>query len=272
MSDVVVQRPETPVGLLAPRPHHSSRLLFLYGLSLVGGLLIWRAVAQGYSIFVLAPPEAVCAKVWQLTLSLELPRAFSGALQHMVLGYIIACAIALPVGLLMGRIRFVHDLLDPLVNLIYAVPSVAWAPFIMIWCGLYFEARVALVVMMCTFDMIIVVSTGTGDADPRLLAVGRAFGASPSQQVRLVLLPQSLPFLFTALRIGAVRAVNAMITAELFLAAVNLGGIMKQSAVRLDSAAVLGVLAMLCLLGLGLHELLLLIERRICVWQPRRTR
>ncbi len=123
--------------------------------------------------------------------------------------------------------------------------------------------------MMCVFDMIIVVSTGARNADRRLLDVGRSFGASAWQRTRLVLVPESLPFLFTALRIGVVRAVNAMITAELFLAAVNLGSIMKQAAVRLDSAAVLGVLAVLCLLGLALQEILLLIERRICVWRPR---
>lgn len=253
----------------ATRGRRSHTLLYLA--SLVAGLAVWHIVASGYSSFVLASPFSVLSRLGELTWSLELPRALWGALQHMALGYLIACAIALPIGMLMGRVRVINDLLDPLVNLIYAVPSVAWAPFIMIWCGLYFEARVALVVMMCTFDMIIVVSAGAQNAEKRLLDVGRSFGASGWQRFRLILLPESLPFLFTALRIGAVRAVNAMITAELFLAAVNLGSIMKQSAVRLDSAAVLGVLAVLCLLGLALQELLLLIERRICVWRPERS-
>lgn len=125
--------------------------------------------------------------------------------------------------------------------------------------------------MMCVFDMIIVVSTGARNADRRYINVGRSFGASTWQRTQLVLLPESLPFLFTALRIGVVRAVNAMITAELFLAAVALGTIMKQSAVRLDSAAVLGIIAVLCLLGLVLQEVLLLIERRVCAWRPRST-
>lgn len=242
---------------------------FLYVASIAGGLLIWQIVAQGYSTFVLAPPLDVAGRLWGLTTSGELPVALWNSLQHMALGFAIACAIAIPLGMLMGRIRFVHDLVDPIVNLVYAVPSVAWVPFIMIWFGLYFEARVALVVMMCVFDMIIVVSTGARNADRRLVNVGRSFGANPWQRTRLVLLPESLPFLFTALRIGVVRAVNAMITAELFLAAVNLGQIMKQAAVRLDSAAVLGVLAVLCLLGLVLQEILLMIERRVCVWRPR---
>jgi NitT/TauT family transport system permease protein len=267
MSEAVVSQLNNPASRSVPNVGRRSYSL-LYLASIIAGLVIWQFVAQGYSSFVLASPVAVFVRLWEMIRSLELPRAFGGALQHMVVGYGIACAIALPIGLLMGRVRLVHDLLDPIVNLIYAVPSVAWAPFIMIWFGLYYEARVALVVMMCTFDMIIVVSTGARNADRRLLDVGRSFGASPWQQLFLVLWPESLPFLFTALRIGVVRAVNAMITAELFLAAVNLGSIMKQSAVRLDSAAVLGVLALLCALGLTLQELLLLIERRLCVWRP----
>ncbi|MGQ4274665.1 ABC transporter permease [Terrihabitans sp. B22-R8] len=251
------------------KAQRSDLLLFLA--SIVFGLVVWELVAKGYSSFVLSGPIEVLARLWQLTVSWELPSAFGGALQHMVVGFLIACAIAFPIGFLMGRVRFINDLLDPVVNLIYAVPSVAWAPFIMIWFGLYFEARVALVVMMCTFDMIIVVSTGARNAEQRLLNVGRSFGASAWQRTRLILLPESLPFTFTALRIGVVRAVNAMITAELFLAAVNLGKIMKQAAVRFDSAAVLGVLVLLCVTGLLLQEILLIAERRICTWRQEKA-
>jgi ABC-type nitrate/sulfonate/bicarbonate transport system permease component len=254
----------------SPRQSGRSGTLLILA-SVICGLLVWQVVSQGYSSFVLASPVGVARRLWELTGSGELPIALRNALGHMALGFLISCAIAFPIGMLMGRVRFVHDLLDPIVNLIYAVPSVAWAPFIMIWCGLYFEARVALVVMMCTFDMIIVVSTGARNAERRLLDVGRSFGASAWQRTRLILLPESLPFTFTALRIGIVRAVNAMITAELFLATVNLGKIMKQGAVRFDSAAVLGVLVVLCLLGLLLQEILLIVERRICRWRTARA-
>jgi ABC-type nitrate/sulfonate/bicarbonate transport system permease component len=244
-----------------------SETLFML-VSVVTGLVVWQLVAQQYSSFVLASPIEVVVRIGEMLASGELPRAFAGALQHMVIGFAVACVIAFPVGFLMGRNRFINDLLDPVVNLIYAVPSVAWAPFIIIWCGLYLEARIALVVMMCVFDMIIVISSGARNVDRKLMNVGRSFGASGWQRVRYILLPESLPFTFTALRIGVVRAVNAMITAELFLAAVNLGQLMKQASVRFDSAAVLGILVILSLTGLLLQELLLIAERRVCVWRP----
>lgn len=247
----------------------SRSFLPLYGISILLGLGIWALVSTQLSSFVLASPQAVMQRLWEMTASGELLVAFGHSVQHMLLGFAIALVIAFPLGFLMGRVTFIHDLLDPIVSLIYAVPSVAWAPFIMIWFGLYFEARVALVVIMCLFDMLIVIDAGLRNADRKLLDVGRAFGATAWQRTRLILIPESLPFVFAALRIGAVRAVNAMITAELFLATVNLGSLMKNAAARFDSAGVLGVLFLLCVLGLMLQELLLWIERRACTWQRR---
>lgn len=253
----------------AVRRRNGRPLFYLYVVSIVLGLAIWQAVARHYPGFVLATPLAVLARLADMIQSGALPRAFAGAVQHMALGFAISIAVAFPVGLAMGRVRALHDMLDPVVNLVYAVPAVAWAPLIMIWFGLYFEARVALVVLMCTLDMLIVVSEGSRSIDLRLLAVGRSFGAGSWRNARLVLLPASTPFLFAALRIGVVRAVNAMITAELFLATVNLGAIMKQASVRFDSAAVLGILFLMSLLGLLLQELLLLAEQRMGRWMQR---
>jgi NitT/TauT family transport system permease protein len=266
----ITQSLNNTVGTPSPRRHAPTRSRgLLYGTSIVAGLAIWQWIAQGYDSFILASPTGVAARLVDLTASGVLPKALLNASGHMLLGFGISIAIALPLGFLMGRIRALHDLLDPLVNLLYAVPAIAWAPVIMIWFGLFFEARVALVVLMCTLDMLIVVSEGARNVDRRLLSVGRAFGAGPWQNARMVLWPASLPFVFAALRVGVVRAVNAMVTAELFLAAVNLGAIMKQASVRLDSAAVLGVLFVMSVLGLVLQELLLLLERRVCRWAPK---
>ncbi|MFE3839428.1 ABC transporter permease [Pseudogemmobacter sonorensis] len=240
---------------------------FLFIASIAAGLTIWQLIASQYSSVVLASPVEVAARLWQMIVSGQLPQALWYSMGHMLAGFLIACAIALPLGLLMGRLRVVNDLCDPVINLVYSVPSVAWVPFIMIWCGLFFEARVTLVVIMCVFDMLIVISTGAANVDQKLLNVGRSFGASAWQRARYVLIPESLPFLFTGLRIGIVRAVNAMITAELFFAAVNLGQMMKQASVKFDSAAVLGILVVLSLMGLLLQELFLLAERRICRWR-----
>ncbi|MEJ0070669.1 MAG: ABC transporter permease [Pseudomonadota bacterium] len=246
-----------------------TRTHLFYGLSLLLGVVLWELVARQFSGFILAPPIAVLTLLGQLTLSLELPALLGRSLLHMTVGFVLATVVAIPVGLAMGRSRVVFELLDPLVNAFYAVPIVAFVPFLIVWFGLYLEARIALVFLMCVFDMILVVSTGARDVGANLIDVGRAFGAGSWQTTRLVLVPASLPFLFAALRIGVIRAVNGMITAELFFAAVNLGAFMKGASGRFDSAALLAALVALCLFGLMLQEALKWLEARLLPWHIR---
>ncbi len=263
----------TPAGAGADPLGRIARLLrrqsVLYALSILAGLILWDLVARQFSGFILAPPTAVAAKLWQGIVSLQLVSLYVHSLGHMALGFVLAALVAVPLGLLMGRNEAAYQALDPLVNAIYAIPIIAFVPFVIIWFGLFFEARVALVFLMCVFDMLLVVATGARNVDRQLLDVGRSFGASRWLAIRGILLPASLPFLFTATRIGLVRAVNAMITAELFLAAVNLGAFMKAAANRFDSASLLAVLLILCLTGLGLQEAIKRLEAYLLPWHVR---
>ena len=123
---------------------------------------------------------------------------------------------------------------------------------------------------MSFFEILVTVSAGARNVDPSLIAAGRSFGAGRARLVTRVMLPASLPFVFAALRVGLVRAINAMITAELFFAAVNLGAIMKQSAQRFDTAGLLAVIVLLCLVGLVAQEGLKALETRLLPWHVRR--
>ena len=241
----------------------------LQAASILAGVLVWSALAHRVSGFILAPPTAVVAKLRDGIVSLELVNLYLHSLGHMIVGFLLAAAVAIPLGLLMGRNAAVYQAIDPIVSAIYAIPIVAFVPFVIIWFGLFFEARVALVFLMCVFDMLLVIAAGARDIDRRLLDVGRSFAAGRWLTLRSIVIPASLPFLFTAARIGSVRAVNAMITAELFLAAVNLGAAMKAAANRFDSAGLLAILLILCLTGLGLQQGVVRLERAVLPWHIR---
>jgi ABC-type nitrate/sulfonate/bicarbonate transport system permease component len=160
-------------------------------------------------------------------------------------------------------------MVEPVMNAIYAVPPVAFVPFIIIWFGLFFEARVALVFLMAIFEIVVTVAAGAGNLDSGLLDVGRSFGAGRRKMLRSVILPAALPFVFAALRLGLVRAINGMITAELFFAAVNLGKVMRDAASRFDTAGLLAVILLLCILGLLTQEGLKALEARLMPWHIR---
>lgn len=249
-----------------------ARVHLLYPVSILGGLALWEAATRSVSGLILAPPSAVLVKLAQGIVSGELLVALAGSLLALVIGYVLAVAVGVPLGFLIGRSKRASEMAEPVMNAIYAIPPVAFVPFLIIWFGLFFEARVALVFMMAIFEILVAVAAGARNVDQGLVAVGRSFGASRMSLLTKVVLPASLPFVFTALRIGLVRAINGMITAELFFAAVNLGKVMKDAANRFDTASMLAVVLLLCLLGLAAQEGLKALESRLMPWHIRKRR
>ena len=246
------------------------RQILLYAVSLGIGLGLWEIYARSLPGIVLAPPSSVVVRMLQGLISGELTIALLGSLGALVVGYALAIVVGVPLGFLIGRSKRTSEMVEPVMNAIYAIPPVAFVPFIIIWFGLFFEARVALVFLMAIFEIVVTVAAGAGNLEPGLIDVGRSFGASRRKMLRSVIVPAALPFVFAALRLGLVRAINGMITAELFLAAVNLGKVMKDAASRFDTAGLLTVILLLCLLGLVTQEGLKALEARLMPWHIRR--
>lgn len=241
----------------------------LYVVSFLFGLAGWEFVGRILPRVVFASPSRVAVKLFEGFANGTIPSAFANSIQHFALGFLIAFAIALPLGILIGRSRTASMMFSPVIDALFAIPSIAFVPFIMIWFGLYFEARVALVVTMSVLDMLVTIAAGARNIDPAALNVGRSFGISGWRRVQSIYLPASLPFVFTALRIGVVRSVNAMIAAELFFAAVNLGKIMQTASSQFDPATMLGVVFLVSVFGLLLQELVKASEARLIPWSVR---
>lgn len=241
----------------------------VYPLSFLLGLMVWELIASQLPHVVFASPSAVFVHIVDATLSGTLPKEFVNSIQHMLLGLTLALVVAIPLGFLMGRNETAFQMFDPVVNAIFSIPSISFVPFLIIWFGLFFEARVALVFVMSVFDILITVSAGARDIEPELIHVGHSFAASRRHIFSKVMIPASLPFLFTAVRIGIVRAINAMITAELFFATVNLGAHIEDAAAMFDAPAMLAVVFLLALFGLGAQEGIRWAEAKLLPWHVR---
>lgn len=241
----------------------------IYPLSFFFGLVIWELIASQIPDVIFASPSAVFAHLIEATVSGELPSRFVNSLQHMLAGLALALIVAIPLGFLMGRNETAFQMFDPVVNAIFAIPSIAFVPFLIIWFGVFFEGRVALVFVMCVFDILVTVAAGARNIEPRIVHVARSFAADRRTMFFKVLMPASFPFLFTGIRIGTVRAVNAMITAELFFATVNLGEYMEDASSVFDAPAMLAVVFGLAVFGLGCQEGIKWFEARLLPWHVR---
>jgi len=244
-----------------------KRLLSLA--SVVFVIALWQWGAGHVSGFLLPPPAEVLARFLDPKWLARLTGALGQSLMQLGLGFGLTLLVAVPLGVIIGRSVILTRMFGPVINAIYAIPPVAFIPFLIVWFGLFLEARVALVFLMSVFDVLVIVIAGARDVRSSLVDVGRSFGASHRQRLRLIVLPALLPFLFAALRVGSARAINGMITAELFFAAVNLGAIMKRATQNFDTATVLSVVLLVCVLGLVAQSAIGLLERRVLHWHVR---
>jgi NitT/TauT family transport system permease protein len=238
-------------------------------LSVVAGLAIWQVAAGHVSDFLLPAPFVVFQRFADPVFLARLLRALSGSLVQLGFGFGLCLLVAVPLGIVIGRSVVLTRMFEPVINALYAIPPVAFVPFLIIWFGLFLEARVALVFLMSVFDVLVVVIAGARDVRRELIDVGRSFGASHRQRLRLIVLPALLPFLFAALRVGSARAINGMITAELFFAAVNLGALMKRASQDFDGATALAVVLLVGVLGLIAQSLINVLEGRVLPWHVR---
>ena len=243
-----------------------ERPLLLYPISIVLGLFVWEAAARALPKALFAPPSAVLGRLAAMTADGSLPLALLGAIQHMLVGYLLAVVVAIPVCILVGRSTAVATAVEPVLNAVYAIPPVALVPFFVIWFGLYFEGRVALVFAMCVFEILINVLQGARNIDRGLLDAAHSLEVKGIALYRKVVVPAALPFIFTGLRVGIGRAVNAMITAELFFSAVNLGAMLKTRGNAFDTPSVFAIILVVSLFGLACQEAMRFAERRIIPW------
>ena len=259
--------------LIHPFGEHSilsSRQYYalISALSVIGGLLVWE-LFSGYlfdELTILEPPSAVIVEWIGYLRGGELITAWTNSIQHMFLGFAIAIVVGLPLGFLMARIQVVRWAVNPFIDAIYATPPLAFLPIIIVWFGLWWQARVFYVFLTCFFEILIVTYEGVRAIDQDYLSTAESFGLSWWDTQRNVLLPASLPSVFAALHLGAGRAVRGMIIAELFLALVNLGRLLQLAGASFQTDKQLAVIITITLTGVVLQHVVKHIEKKTIPW------
>ncbi len=189
--------------------------------------------------------------------------------QAMLLGFVVALALGLPLGLLAGRVRAVEEAADPYLNFLLMVPVAALLPIFIMALGLGLVVRVAVVFMFTIPVIVVNVRAGLRKIDPVLIDMARTQGATERQLWRTVLLPGSLPGVLSGMRLGLGRALSGMVVAELLLIAVGVGKLMLTYQAQFESAALYALVIILVLEAVGLMAASAAIERHATAWNRR---
>jgi NitT/TauT family transport system permease protein len=148
-----------------------------------------------------------------------------------------------------------------------ATPRVAFIPLIIVLLGLGFEAKILVVFLGAVMPVILNSYAGVRSADPDLVEMARATGASRGRVLVHVVLPGALPFLLAGIRIGATIGLINTVVAELYTAVTGLGGLLAIYGSRFQMAEYLAVVVALATIGVTMTEGLRLAERRLLRWR-----
>ncbi len=235
--------------------------------SLVVILLLWEALGRHINPIFGAPPSAIFVAIIELVRNGKLAAALLQSLQPFIVGYGVAIVIGVPLGLVIGRFWMAEAALGILVTGGYAMPLVALVPLLVLWFGLGFEVKAAIIFLMSIFPICINTWLGVKSVPKTLIDVGKSFVASDAVILRRIVLPATLPYIMAGIRLAVGRAVVGMVIAEFFTQISGLGGIIINAANNFDTATMFVPIILLMVLAVGLNWLIGRFERLVAPWQ-----
>jgi ABC-type nitrate/sulfonate/bicarbonate transport system permease component len=230
-------------------------------------LLAWEWFGRDINPVFGSYPSAIAEASWDLAKSGKLGAAMIESLQPFAAGYGLAILFGVPLGLFIGRYRIAEAALGIYVTAGYAMPLVALVPLLVLWLGLGFAVKAAVVFLMSVFPVCINTWLGVTAVPRSLIDVGKSFVAPDTVILRRIILPATLPYIMAGVRLAVGRAVVAMVIAEFFTSLSGLGAIIQTAANSFDTATMFVPIVLLMVMAVGLTGLIGLVERWVAPWQ-----
>src|SRR6185437_2209366 len=191
--------------------------------------------------------------------------------QELVLGFLLAIVVGLPLGMAMGWYRRLSFAFDPFVTFFNAIPRVSLTPLFIIWFGIGINSKLAVVFLGAVFAILINAGVGVRNLDPALIKAARSFGANDLQLFRTVVLPGCVPYILAGFRLGLAHALTGVVVAELVAAQAGIGLMMATAGATFQTSRVFVGLIIVATTGVLLTYILSRIEQRFQTWKPNPT-
>ena len=238
-------------------------------------LLWWLATARNPDGLI-PTPGAVAVALWDLAFGGINDDAFSQMLltdlvasgSRVYGAFLLAAAIALPLGMLIGRLRIVRELLEPILQLLRPVPVTAWLPLSMIIFGLGPRSAFFLVALGAFYPILVNTTFAVRSVEPRLFEAAQMLGVSPARMFLKVVLPASLPGMFTGLRLGLGFAWVVIVVGEMTGVQTGLGAMIMDARQLSRTEIVISGMVVIGLAGFLSDLAVQALGRRLLAWSP----
>lgn len=270
MSVAITSRPLRPTKSRLGRFLERERLL--YGAAgVIAFLAIWELGSRAGAInplFFGRPTGIVEAGIREVQTERFWGDLFA-SFSEFALGYLLAIVLGIPIGLAAGRFRRLQYALDPWLNFFNSLPRIALLPILVIMFGVFGPAsKIAVVFLGAFFSIVIPTMQGVRTTDKRYVDVARSFQASERLLFRSVVIPSTVPFIITGLRLGIARALIGVVTAELYTQTEGIGVLIRRATENSDANRALFGVLLFTISGIVGVEAIRRVEARFQKWRP----
>ncbi len=256
-----------PMSGAVPAGRRTAVLSVLLFAAVVGGWegLVWLL---DVSRLILPPPSAIAAALWSGVQEGGFAWHFWVTFIETISGFVLGSLVGLLLGGLIGQSPLLERVLYPYVVAFQTLPKVAIAPIIVIWFGYGISSKVVITATIAFFPVLANTIMGLRSAPADQIDLLIAYTASNWQIMRLVRWPAALPYIFVGLDVAIVLSVIGAIVGEFVGAQAGLGYLILQKNFNFDMPGVFAILLILSLMGVALHLLVTLVQRRVVFWMP----
>jgi ABC-type nitrate/sulfonate/bicarbonate transport system permease component len=241
----------------------ASVAIFLTAWELVGNTL------QLINPMFMSAPSLVWKAAVQLFASGEIWNDLRVSGIEFAWGYLLSVVVGVPFGIATGWYKKMAYTFDPFVNAMNATPRVALLPLVIIWLGIGILSKVGIIFLGAVFPILINSRDGVKTTPYNLLTAARSFGATEWQIFKSVVLPSTLPFILTGLRLGVGRALIGVMVGELYAATAGIGFMITVAGATFQTDKVFVGVLIFALSGMTAMELLTRLESKFDKWRPK---
>jgi NitT/TauT family transport system permease protein len=229
-------------------------------------IILWALLTTYTGIipsYLIPSPHDVIVAFESLLVNGTLISATLDTLTRVLLGFVVAAAVAIPLGILIGWSKTVENYLGFTIGILRPIPPIAWIPFAILWFGLGIGSAIFIIFVGSVFPILINTADGVKRIDKVYVESATTLGANQSQTLQKVVVPAALPNIITGLKVGMGIALMCTVAAEMIGSNNGLGYLILTATSMLDSASAIVGMLTIGVIGLGFEYIFSRMERKL---------
>jgi len=276
MAQVTEAGAAPPKAVVGPRPlprwkrvltgQTAKDNILLIG-TFIGLLLLWEALSRVIKPIIFTSPGRTLDAFVEMVQDGSLLEAWMETLVVLIVALTLAGSLGVVLGIILGRFRTASDLVEPEVTAIFLTPRIALLPLIALWFGFGDPAKIIVVFLFSFFEVFFTVRNGVRTIDKEYVEVANAYCIPERTMLTQVVVPASLPYIATGLRLGLLHGMVGVVLVGFFLQNNGIGGLLYYHGQDFRVPALFAGLFTVMLLGLAINFSLRWVERKVAPWR-----